>query len=115
MESNGDFACVHGALANLPCSSSNVGWEVVVSLLGLGGAVEEEVIVMTIMASSMPINNSTEPSGSYGHDNDTDAANYDLSPLDTPNITGDWIDNGYDEESESSRCCEERVLYLFRS
>jgi hypothetical protein len=51
----GRGACVHGALANLPCSSSNVGWEVVVSLLGLGGAVEEEVIVMTIMASSMPI------------------------------------------------------------
>jgi hypothetical protein len=83
-----------------------------VSALGDGGAVED---AMTIMASSMPINNSTEPSGRCRHDNDTDAANYDLSPLDTPNITGDWIDNGYDEESESSRCREERVLYLFRS
>ena len=105
---------MHSALANLPRSSSNVGSEVVVPLLGDGGAVEE-VVAMTIMASSMPINNSTEPSGRCRHDNDTDAANYDLSPLDTPNITGDWIDNGNDEESESSRCCEERVLYLFRS
>ncbi len=45
------------------------------------------------------------------HDNVTDAANYDLSLQYTPNNTGDWIDNGNDEEGESSRGREERVPF----
>ena len=79
---------------------------------------DKEVVAMTIMASSMQTITITAPSQAAAAGMTmtlTDAANYGLSPLDTPNITGDWIDNGYDEESESSRCCEERVLYLFRS
>ncbi len=107
-ESNGDFACVHGALANLPRNSSNVGWEVVPSLGGggQGGGCDDNNGVINAYNS-----NSTKPSGSCGHDNVTDAANYDLSLQDMPNITGDWIDNGNDEESVSSSGREERVPF----
>jgi hypothetical protein len=104
---------VHGALANLPSSSSNVGWEVVVPALGDGGAVEG-VVAMTIMASSVQTITITAPSQAAAAGVTmtlTDTANYDLSPLDTPIITGDWIDNGNDEESVSSRGCEERVPF----
>jgi hypothetical protein len=108
----GSGACVHGALANLPSSSSNVGWEVVVPALGDGGGrggggCDDNNGVINANYN----NNSTEPSGSCGHDNVTDAANCDLSLQDTPNITGDWIDNGNDEESVSSRGREERVPF----
>ena len=111
MESNGDFACVHGTLANLPRSSSNVGWEVlVVPALGDGGGGRgDRCNDKNGVINANYNNNSTEPSGSCGHDNVTDAANYDLSLQDTPNITGDWIDNGNDKESVSSRGREERV------
>ena len=108
-ESNGDFACVHGALANLPRNSSSVGWEVVPSPGdggGRGGGCDDNNGV--INANN---DNSTKPSGSCRHDDDTDATNYDLSLQDTPSITGDWIDNGNDEESVSSRDREERVPF----
>ena len=109
-ESNGDFACVHGALTNLSHNSSSVGWEVMPSPGdggGRGGGCDDNKGVFNAYN-----NNSTEPSGTCRHDNDTDMANYDLHLQDTPSITVDWNDiNGNDEESVSSRSHEARVPF----
>ncbi len=77
---------------------------------------DKEVVGMTIMASSMQTITITAPSqvAAAGITTTlTDAANYDLSLQDTPNITGDWIDNGNgnDKESVRGRCREERVPF----
>ncbi len=116
-ESGGDFACVHGALANLPrnswCSVAGTGG-------GDGGGWEmEQSSPSSPGRRRVRESNSTDgatTSNGVGHgrgqDNDSnDAASCDPSLQDTLSINNDWSDYGNKEEEEEESGREARVPF----
>jgi hypothetical protein len=117
---SGDFACVHGALADLPRNSCNVdGWEYLSSpgVVGGGGETGEggrggENCGNDSHGYTTPTPNKRSGSCGYGVDlDDNDAASYDgLSLQDTTSsITDDWIDSDNDERASMNH--EARVPF----
>ena len=105
-ESGGDFACVHGALANLPRNS----WCSVAGTGGGGGGWEMEQSSPSLPGrrrgrESNSTDGTTTTSNGVGHgrgqDNDSNDA-VSCDPSDTLSINDDWSDYGNNEEEQES-------------